>query len=458
MRFLQLIPVTIWALLACDAVLVVTVYLLATMSLSPMDAWVWLEHGGGFLRVLLMSGAIILGFYMVDLYTKVRVRSAFMLFQQFCLVVGVGFLFQAMLSYLMPSLMLPRWIMMSGSLSLLVVMPLWRVAFSRALQSARADEHLLLVGLNTMVEQLVRELGERPERGLVVIGYIDNQRREESDLPWLGRLAEMREIVGRVKPDRIVVGLEDRRGELPIEDLLYLSYHGHRIEPAEATFEAIHGRVCSERLRPSQFIFTTELLPPPFVVGLQRIYSLLLALGGVILLAPIMVVVAVLVKATSPGPVLYRQTRVGRHGAPFTIIKFRSMRADAERTTGAKWATRGDPRVTPLGGWLRKFRLDELPQLFNVVKGEMSIVGPRPERPEFVEQLSAKIPFYQQRLAVKPGITGWAQINYGYGETIEDTIKKLEYDLYYIKNLSFGLDFYIMFHTLKVMLLARGSQ
>jgi exopolysaccharide biosynthesis polyprenyl glycosylphosphotransferase len=174
--------------------------------------------------------------------------------------------------------------------------------------------------------------------------------------------------------------------------------------------------------------------------------------------APVMILVAVLVKVTSPGPILYRQARVGRHGEQFTIIKFRSMRVDAERTTGAVWALKDDPRVTRLGGWLRKMRLDELPQLFNVVKGEMSIVGPRPERPEFVEELSEKIPFYQQRLAVRPGITGWAQINYGYGETIEDTIKKLEYDLYYIKNLSFGLDFYIMFHTVKVMLLARGSQ
>jgi len=161
---------------------------------------------------------------------------------------------------------------------------------------------------------------------------------------------------------------------------------------------------------------------------------------------------------TSPGPVLYRQVRVGMDGAPFTLYKFRSMRADAEAATGAVWASKDDPRVTPVGRFMRKTRIDELPQVLNVLRGEMSIVGPRPERPEFVEVLSEKIPYYRQRHCVRPGITGWAQINYKYGDTIEDTITKLEYDLYYIKNMAFSLDTYIIFHTAKAMLLSRGSQ
>jgi lipopolysaccharide/colanic/teichoic acid biosynthesis glycosyltransferase len=173
---------------------------------------------------------------------------------------------------------------------------------------------------------------------------------------------------------------------------------------------------------------------------------------------PIMAVTALLVKFSSPGPILLRQTRVGLHGTLFTLYKFRSMYADAEARTGAVWATKDDPRITPMGRWLRKLRLDELPQFFNVVRGEMCIVGPRPERPEFSAMLEEKIPFYRQRQWVKPGITGWAQISHKYGDSIEDSLTKLEYDLYYIKNLGPAMDAYIIFHTLKVMLLSRGAQ
>jgi len=179
---------------------------------------------------------------------------------------------------------------------------------------------------------------------------------------------------------------------------------------------------------------------------------------GVVILAPLMLLVALLVRLTSPGPALYRQLRVGRNGSLFSVYKFRSMRIDAEKETGAVWAAKNDPRVTRLGKTLRRLRIDELPQLFNVLKGEMSIVGPRPERPEFVATLSEQIPFYRQRHCIRPGITGWAQINHKYGDTIEDTVTKLEYDLYYIKNLSPSLDFYIIFQTLKVMVQQRGAQ
>ena len=191
---------------------------------------------------------------------------------------------------------------------------------------------------------------------------------------------------------------------------------------------------------------------------MQGIYSFGLALIGFLIAFPIMLLVALAVRLTSRGPVLYRQTRAGKDGANFMLFKFRSMFQDAEAKSGAVWASKNDPRVTPVGRWLRRLRLDELPQLINVLRGEMVIVGPRPERPEFVKVLVEQIPYYQQRLAVKPGITGWAQINHKYGDTIEDTLIKLEYDLYYIKNLNVTLDLYIMFHTAKVMLLSRGAQ
>ena len=184
----------------------------------------------------------------------------------------------------------------------------------------------------------------------------------------------------------------------------------------------------------------------------------MISLLGLVLTSPLLLLTALAVRLTSKGPVLYRQRRVGLNGRLFTVYKFRSMYVDAEARTGAIWAVKDDPRITPIGKWLRKLRLDELPQMWNVVRGDMSIVGPRPERPEFVDLLAAQIPYYRQRLAVKPGITGWAQINHKYGDSELDAMIKLEYDLYYIKHLAPALDFYIIFHTLKVMVLSKGSQ
>jgi exopolysaccharide biosynthesis polyprenyl glycosylphosphotransferase len=300
---------------------------------------------------------------------------------------------------------------------------------------------------------------ERPELGLSAIGYLGDQEGSIAlPLPRLGVMQDLRAIVAQTRPDRIVVGLSERRQRLPVFDLLDLRLSGIAIEEAARTYEMAFGRVCISELRPSQLIFSAELGPRRHSVQWQRLYSFFIALVGTVVTAPLMLIVAVLVKLTSPGPVLYRQKRVGHRDVPFMVYKFRSMRVDAEAKTGAVWAATNDPRITPLGRWIRKLRLDELPQLFNVLRGEMSIVGPRPERPEFVKTLNEQIPFYRQRHCVKPGITGWAQINHKYGDTLEDTIVKLEYDLYYIKNLAPSLDAYIIFHTLKVMLLSRGAQ
>ena len=241
-------------------------------------------------------------------------------------------------------------------------------------------------------------------------------------------------------------------------ELLHLRFAGHIIEEASTAYERVCGRICLNELRPSHLIYTGELGPSRSVLVYQQFTNLFAAVVGIILTAPFMVIAALMVRFSSPGPIFYRQVRVGLNSAPFTLYKFRSMRVDAEAGTGAVWATKDDPRITRAGRVLRKLRLDELPQLFNVLKGEMAIVGPRPERPEFVKTLSERIPYYHQRHAVLPGITGWAQINFKYGDSLEDTVTKLEFDLYYIKNMSAGLDLYIIFHTLKAMLLSRGAQ
>jgi exopolysaccharide biosynthesis polyprenyl glycosylphosphotransferase len=271
-------------------------------------------------------------------------------------------------------------------------------------------------------------------------------------------MKEFPHVVKSMKPDRVVVALSERRGRMPTADLLRLRLSGVFIQEVAELYELAFDRVCLPELRPSQLIFAKQPGPRRGLVVLQSFYSLVIAAVSLVLSLPLTIVVACLVKLTSPGPILYRQVRVGRNGIPFTLYKFRSMYVDAEARSGAIWAIRDDPRITPVGRWLRLFRLDEIPQLVNVLRGEMAFVGPRPERPEFVETLIEQIPFYRQRFAIKPGITGWAQINHKYGDTIEDAITKLEYDLYYVKNISPALDFYVMFQTIKVILLARGAQ
>jgi sugar transferase (PEP-CTERM system associated) len=311
------------------------------------------------------------------------------------------------------------------------------------------------------LEDIGTHVFERPEIGLEIAGYVDDRHEAGTMLAGgkvLGPLSALRDIVRATQPHRIVVGMFERRNRMPVSELLELRFAGHIIEEVAGTYERVCARVCLKEIRPSELIFSGELGPRPQNLFYQRLSNMLVAVIGLVLALPIMLVTALAVRLSSPGPVLYRQTRVGLNGSLFTLYKFRSMRADAEAGTGAVWAQKDDPRVTKVGRLIRRIRFDELPQLYNVLKGEMSIVGPRPERPEFVKALNEQIPYYRQRHCVRPGITGWAQVNYKYGDTLEDTITKLEYDLYYIKNMSLALDNYIIFHTLKAMLLTRGAQ
>jgi exopolysaccharide biosynthesis polyprenyl glycosylphosphotransferase len=243
-----------------------------------------------------------------------------------------------------------------------------------------------------------------------------------------------------------------------MEDLLELRFSGVVIEEATSLYEEVFGRVCVDQIRPSHLILSSQLGPRRWTVRLQAVYGMLIAAAGFLVSLPLLLLAMVAVKLTSRGPVFYSQTRVGAHGEPFKVHKLRSMYHDAEARTGAVWASENDPRITPVGRFIRKTRLDELPQLINVLKGEMSVVGPRPERPEFVRELSQRIPYYHQRHCVKPGITGWAQICHQYADSFENAKTKLEYDLYYIKNLSPSLDLYIMFQTIKIMILTRGAR
>ncbi|MBI2689890.1 MAG: sugar transferase [Acidobacteria bacterium] len=461
--FQVFIPTSVVALLISEVILLFLCFVVAMVSILDVDPEFMMFYDGGAPRIAIAVVSILMGLYFQDLYTELRIRSRIFLVQQFMMAVGLSFLVQAMSTYVNPNLILPRWVMIYASGMILVLLPAWRYMFCRLVLTSINAPPVLLMGTSTILGEISRHLQERIEMGFRVVGYLDDTggsdpKTDMGAIPCLGTVDDLREVVDAKKPVRIVVGMSERRARLPVYELLDFRLAGIHVEEAAALYESCFGRVSTRNLRPSQLVFSSELGPSTRSVGLQKIYSFLAALIGAILMLPIMLIAALLVRITSKGPVLYRQTRVGLNGKHISVLKFRSMFVDAEARTGAVWASKNDPRITIVGKYLRKFRIDEFPQFWNVLKGDMSFVGPRPERPEFVQALSEKIPFYRQRHCVKPGLTGWAQINHKYGDTIEDTITKLEYDLYYIKHISFSLDIYIILNTLKTVLLGRGAQ
>lgn len=459
--FRVFVPTAIFILLVSEFLLLISAYVLAAFLVLEMDPTVFLLYDGGLARILPVVFTILFGLHFFDLYQDLAKRTRIALVLEIGQAIGLAFIVEAFLSYGNRDWRMPGRMMIYGSVLSLVCLAAWRLLYTAMAVSMFATQRVLFVGRSPAIEEIAEYLEHHPEAGLTNLGYADDgypAGQILSGAPVLGPLDQLRRIAGESKPDRIVVGLTERRSRLPVQDLLELKFSGIPIEEAATTYEVLRGRVCGREVRPSHLIFSASLGPRRELVMLQSLYSTGIALVATLLTLPLMLVTALAVKLTSRGPVLYRQTRVGLNGKPFVLYKFRSMYANAEAGTGAVWAAKDDPRITPLGHWLRLLRLDELPQLFNVLRGEMSIVGPRPERPEFVQILAEQIPYYRQRHSVKPGITGWAQINYKYGETVEDSAIKLEYDLYYIKHLSLALDVYIIFHTLKTMLRSRGAQ
>jgi sugar transferase (PEP-CTERM system associated) len=324
-------------------------------------------------------------------------------------------------------------------------------------------ERLLLVGTSPAAVSLARELHEhRHELGVEIVGFVDADPAlvgtRVVNPGVIGLIDDIPSIVRSKAVHRVVVSLTDARGKLPMEKLLEMKLDGVTFDHLASVYEEYMGKIAVENLRPSWLIFSEGFRKSRILGVTKRILDFVVATFGLIVALPLMAIIALAIKLTSPGPILYHQRRVGRLGRIFTVHKFRTMRVDAEAATGPVWAAKdGDVRVTAIGSWLRRTRLDELPQFWNVLKGEMSLVGPRPERPEFVEALKRDIPYYGQRHVVRPGVTGWAQVRYTYGASTEDALQKLQYDLYYIKNSSMALDLFIIFDTIKTVIRRKGA-
>jgi sugar transferase (PEP-CTERM system associated) len=321
---------------------------------------------------------------------------------------------------------------------------------------------VLILGTRELALTVARELTRRDDLPFRIVGFLDSAPAAEPYLlcgyPVLGSIDDLCAISSERKISRIVVALEDRRGALPVGQLVTLRVQGIHVEDAPTTVASLTGRIWLETVRPSWFVFSDGFHRSLLTLVLKRAFDLAFGLVGLLLSLPIMALLAIAIKLDSKGPVLYCQLRVGYKGKNFNLWKFRSMRADAEQTSGAQWASRDDPRVTRVGKFIRKFRMDEMPQFINIVAGDMSFIGPRPERPVFVESLKRQISYYDERHSVRPGLTGWAQVQYQYGASVEDASRKLEYDLFYLKNMSIFFDSIILLKTIRIVLSGQGGR
>ncbi len=450
-------PTRTIVLLLCEALIVSGCFLLATVLLLGPDTYLVLNYEYGGLKILALTILTLLCSYYFDLYEPQRISARWEIYFRLLLVLGfLSFLLSAIV-YVFPAVDIPgHYVLLLGLMFLTAALVAWRSAYEWIIGREMFRERVYVLGAGQRAQTVVELLQTRKDAGMHVVAWdgvlADKMERKEAFNAAL-------ESFGGAKPrvDRVIVALEDRRGEFPVNELLKLRFNGVVIEEAESLLERLTGKLHLNGLHPSSFIYSEGFRVKPSQQIARRIVSTLTAAVGLLLFLPFFPFVALMVRLSSPGPIFFRQTRVGLGGKNFSVYKFRTMRVDAE-VAGAKWASKNDPRATRVGNFMRKIRLDEVPQLWNVLRGDMGFVGPRPERPEFVPWLSEQIPYFNLRHMIRPGLTGWAQVRYGYGATLEEAREKLEFDLYYIKHMTLGLDLLIMFETVKTILRRQGAQ
>jgi sugar transferase (PEP-CTERM system associated) len=449
-------PIRTLVLLVVEALIVGLSFVLGTLwNLGWLQFNNELFIEGGYLRIFTLTGIVLLLSHGFDLYDTSQLSAKLDQAFRLLFVLGLVALGLEGVDHFVPGFLPGRWSSLLGIGILTFALFCWRSAYSWVVRKPFFRERVYVLGTGDRAERLVRGLRQRSELGIEVVGWTGNLLGE------LTRESVGEHLVSLAKENgvhRVIVAMPNRRGTLPVDELLALRLAGVKVEEATSWLEKISGRIEVEQLYPSWLIFADGFRFSGIFRLMRRLLNLSVALMGLVFSLPLLPFIVLAVKLDSPGPVLYRQKRVGRGGEIFYCYKFRTMRQDAEADTGATWASDDDPRITRTGRFLRASRLDEVPQLWCVLKGDMHFVGPRPERPEFVEWLSKEIPYYGVRHVVRPGITGWAQVQYKYGNTREDAREKLQYDLFYIKNASFGLDLLIWFQTIKIVLLGRGAK
>jgi sugar transferase (PEP-CTERM system associated) len=431
--------------------------LLAVRLWFGSDSDLAMRYDYGPVRIGLASAICVLCLYYYDFYDRLVLGSFREVATRLGQVLGTVCIILGVIYYSYPEAQLGRgplaiWICLAGATLLL-----WRRAYMALTAKSVATQRAVLFGEGPLAPELAQELINRPEYGIQLVGYVgaENGDTQPSTLRRLGDTADISQIVSEHQISNIIVSMADRRGRLPVRELLRLKTEGIDIQDAAALYEAVTGKAPVRQLHLSWLLFSDGFRISRWTLAYKRLASIALALAAIAIVWPLMALVAIAIRLDSRGPAIFRQKRVGKGGRIFVLYKFRSMCVGADPVRPAEAE---DDRITRVGRFIRRVRIDELPQLFNILRGDMCFVGPRPFTPEAEEECAREIPFYDQRWSVTPGATGWAQIRYGYCSTIQDNVEKLAHDLFYVKNISVGLDCLILFHTAKILLLGRGAR
>ncbi|HEY6301514.1 MAG TPA: TIGR03013 family XrtA/PEP-CTERM system glycosyltransferase [Terriglobales bacterium] len=448
-------PVRTLVLLIGEALIVWTSFLLGAVLVLREDSYIELHYDAGFYKIFGVTLLVLLCSHWLDLYDTARLNTKGELYFRLLMVPGLLAFILAGVAWVRPNYLLGSGSSAVGLIILTVALFGWRLGFAWLVQLPILVERVYVLGTGERAQRLVQGLRQNPEIGVEVASWTGKM---ENVVTRDSVAAHLMEVVHKRKVHRVIVAMPDRRGTIPMQELLDLRLQGVKIEEATFWLEKMSGKIEVENLYPSWLVFGEGFRRSTAFILVRRLVSIVISLIGLILALPFLPLIMLAIRLDSKGPVFYKQARVGKGGHVFNLLKFRTMRQDAEAANGPQWASNDDPRVTRVGRFLRSSRLDEIPQLWCVLKGDMAFVGPRPERPEFIEWLSKEIRYYGVRHMVRPGVTGWAQIKYRYGSTVEDAREKLQYDLFYIKNASIGLDLLIMFQTVKTVLLLRGAQ
>jgi sugar transferase (PEP-CTERM system associated) len=411
-------------------------------------------------RTIIFTAIFLLCLYFFDLYDLGEILHPPDVASRALQAFGIGCIMLAFIYYFFPITVIPGHIFWPGLFAVSCSVALWRFLYNQILNRKMFSQMVIIVGAGKMAADIASELVKRRDAGFSIAHFIGTPSPDyplPADIPVTSEVKQLPDLCRRYHVERVVVAMDDRRGNTPIQELMDCKFMGFPVEYGINFYEKLTGKILVEKVNPDWIIFSSGFKKSRLTSISKGTFEMLLALIGLVAVSPLLAISALIIKLESPGPVFYRQERVGLHGKTFKLIKLRSMRSDAEKD-GPVWAMENDTRVTRFGNIIRKTRIDELPQMLNVLMGDMSFVGPRPERPVFVEKLIKSIPYYALRHNVKPGISGWAQICYPYGASEKDALRKLEYDLFYVKYMSIQMDFWVMFQTIKIMLFLKGSR
>jgi len=456
-RFLNVYyPTRTVVLLLCEAALVSACFFAATFALLGPDTYISLIYEQGLLKIAGITALVVMLSYYFDLYEPQIISVAFEIYFRILLVLGFSCFLLAVVVFFWPDVSISSYVYALGFAFLTPVLIYWRKAYDWIVNLPFFRERVYVLGNGEQARSMVSMIQTRRDIGMEVVAWKDEVigKTERKEI-WAQTLRRL--CAEKAPIHRVIVAVEDSRDELPVQDLLNIRFRGVIVEGVGDLCERLSGKIQLEGLRPSALLYSEGFRIRQSQQLARQIVSTVAAAIGLTLFLPFFPIVVLLIRLTSTGPIFFKQTRVGVGGRAFHVYKFRSMFTDAE-AAGARWAVKNDPRVTRFGMFMRKTRIDEIPQLWNVLRGDMGFVGPRPERPEFVPYLAENLPFYELRHLIRPGLTGWAQVRYGYGATLAEAREKLEYDLYYVKHMSLGLDLLIMFETVKTILRRRGAQ